>query len=1032
LVTRGAEDQNVNQAELRRAELTLLDTLNKRPSPNVYHALGQVYLAKKQFDDAIKQFDEALKSENNNPVLYSDLGAVWLEKGKADRLGSEPGKSLEDFARSVGYLDRALELNVNLPEALFNRAIVHQYLMLTDKAEADWQQFLKIDSTSGWANDAREQLKKLQDQKNNRGETNDNLKSNFLAAFEERDTKRAWEIVSRSRDSASAGSFIRNQLLDEYLRLSDGDVEHSKKLLKSLEFLGQLESTETQDIYTSELAKFYARTSTSQRATLNSARELMSQAQSYHSHSKPLDALSLFEKAREMFARAGDSWEANLADLWIGYCHLNASNTKRSIQILNELALRFERQHYKWLQMRALHLLSGAEYNLSEYSRAIDHNRQSLAIAEQIDDTRGVFNTLSILIEQYRNIGNHEQSLYCIQRSLPLLDSFGLRTEQVAQYFSIVAAALSSAGLYRAAADYQEVALQMLQKTNQAQTTSRAYANLGDIYLKLGRYDYAIQQATQAYDTARTLSDERIKTGMMAYASQRMGDVYRQTGNVEKAVERYSECIGLYNSLNNYYGVYEAHKSLLLSYLTAKNDAAASDEINKTLSLIEQYRSQILEENNRNHFFDNEQSIYDLAIDFEYSRKNDFEKAFNYSEASRSRSLLDLSNSKGKIDNSAPNTNPDIRFDSTSRPLTLGEIREQMPVEAQIIQYAVLNDKLLIWYVSNTQVRAFEKRITQDELQDKVNQFVSFVSNGAEVQDSNAQVAKDLFEWLIKPVESLIDKSRVIYFVPDKALNWLPFNALISPDSNRFLIQDYLVGVAPSSTLFVNSSQLARAKTGATKDRVLSVGNPRFTGAEFPRLEDLPAAKKEAETIAQIYNSGPALTESRATKSRVEPEMKKASVIHFAAHTILNPQMPLRSRLVLAQQNPVSNEQEWQSNDLEAQDIYGMNLSQTKLVVLSSCESGLGKYYRGEGMMNLARPFLGANVPLVVVSLWPVDSESTAELMIRFHKNRRKSNMPTLEALRQAQLDLLSSPDAKLHRAYSWAAFTTVGGWATF
>ena len=82
--------------------------------------------------------------------------------------------------------------------------------------------------------------------------------------------------------------------------------------------------------------------------------------------------------------------------------------------------------------------------------------------------------------------------------------------------------------------------------------------------------------------------------------------------------------------------------------------------------------------------------------------------------------------------------------------------------------------------------------------------------------------------------------------------------------------------------------------------------------------------------------------------------------------------------------------------------------------------------------MSLARPFLAGNVPLVVASLWPVDSESTAELMISFHKHRRLDRLPTMEALRKAQLDLLNGPNARDRRVSSWTAFVTVGGWAEF
>ena len=1023
--TRGAETE-VNKAELQRAELTLLNA-NDKSSPAVHHALGEVYLAKRQLDDAIKEFDEAAKVDSRNAALYSDLGAAWLEKGKETAHSEEPGKSLESFTRSLENLNHALELNPNLLEALFNRAIVHQYLMLHDSAEADWQEYLKRDPSSGWADDARQRLQALKEQSKSREQSED-FKSDFLAAFKEQDAQRAWEIIHRNRNTAAPGNFVRDQLLDGFLEASAKEnASDVRTLQQALAFLGEIESKQLNDPYTSELVRYYAKTSITQRATLMSARQLLATGQNYHGQSKPAEALPVFKQAQDLFAKAGDSWEVDFAQLWIGYCHLNAGDTAQSISILAQLAQRFEQRHYRWLQMRALHLLSGAEYNLSEYSRAIAHNLQSLAIAKDLNDSRGAFNTLSILVEQYRYIGNYEQALHCIQEGLKLVDSCDLNAEQLGQYFSIIAAALSSTELYRAAADYQQVALRMILQTNDPQTISRAYANLGTIYGKLGRYDDGLHNATQGYVTAKSLSDESVKKGMMAYSSQQIGDLYRQDGEIIKAVEKYGECLSIYQGSDNFYGLYEAHKSLFLSYLANGNDAAAGEELKKTLALLEEHRLQILEEDSRNHFFGNEQGVYDLAINFECSRKHDLESAFNYSEASRSRSLLELIKLKSGASTETHHSN---KTDSMSQPLSMREIQQQMPLDTQIVQYAVLQDKLLIWLISRTMERAFEIPISQAELTRKVSRYVELVSQPSGADGEIVQAGKELYEDLIAPVASILDRNGVIYFVPDKSLNYLPFAALVSPESNHFLVQDYTIAIAPSASLFINSSNLARADSNNTDEKILTVGNPRFNSSEFPNLEDLPSAKKEAEEIARLYNSKSVLTENEATKAAVQTEMEKANVIHFAVHSVLNPHLPMYSKLILAAPSKASAPGE--SNDLEARDIYKMNLTQTKLVVLSSCESGIGKYYGGEGVMSLARPFLARKVPLLVVSLWPVDSETTSQLMIQFHKHRKRNNVSTVAALRQAQLDLINGVNARSQRVYAWASFVTVGGQASF
>ena len=88
--------------------------------------------------------------------------------------------------------------------------------------------------------------------------------------------------------------------------------------------------------------------------------------------------------------------------------------------------------------------------------------------------------------------------------------------------------------------------------------------------------------------------------------------------------------------------------------------------------------------------------------------------------------------------------------------------------------------------------------------------------------------------------------------------------------------------------------------------------------------------------------------------------------------------------------------------------------------------------YNGEGAIGLARPFLAAHVPLVVASLWPVDSELTAELMVQFHRFRKEEKLSTVAALQQAQLTMLYNPQPAFRETKGWAAFTVIGGYATF
>ena len=149
--------------------------------------------------------------------------------------------------------------------------------------------------------------------------------------------------------------------------------------------------------------------------------------------------------------------------------------------------------------------------------------------------------------------------------------------------------------------------------------------------------------------------------------------------------------------------------------------------------------------------------------------------------------------------------------------------------------------------------------------------------------------------------------------------------------------------------------------------------------------------------------------------------MADADVLHFASHYVADDASPMSSKLLLAK---VAGD----DGVLRVYDLYRMSLRRTRLVVLAACQTGVERYYRGEGMIGMSRAFIAAGVPTVVASQWPVDSDATEELMVSFHRHRRADGLPAAEALRRAQLDMLGSRTHGRYSPYYWAAFVVIGG----
>jgi CHAT domain-containing protein len=1027
IATRGpGESDNIDQESLRLAEFRLLEAKKRNGTPTTRYALGKVYLAKGEFDRAIKEFDAAIKGDPNNAQLYSDLGASWLEKGRRDVDGKERGKGLEELARSFDSLSKAIELNGNLLEARFNRALCYQ-LQLLPQAEAEWREYLKRDPNSRWSEEARGNLNKLEEQKNRLSVSRASLLQNFLDAFERSDDQSAWLILSQHRDLT--GGPITNDLIDRYLDLANlGQREQAAANFKALRYVAELEQERAGDFFVRDLTRFLKASSEMQRRSLAEGRRLLKAGQDYLMKQQGKLAEEQLTRAKAVFEQTGDTAEAIYTDYPIGHAHLLQFQSQLSLTVFTELVRKCEAVRYRWLQAQALNATANNQIGLTNLSAALEASNQSLKLSEEIGDTTGIMKTTNQLAQQYFRLGNYVKSLELHQKSLAMAFESGTEPIQFWRTYFTIAFPLNAMGLNAAAIEYEKEALRWAEQSNQPPTTvCRVYSFLGLMYAGQGNYNEALKNANVAMDRARQLADKTTQKEAIAYTSLHRAFVYRQSGDLAKAVADYDQSIKLYDELGKFQAfLYAAQKGKLLACLE-QGCGSVQEQIRLCLNLFEKYRSTIREESNREPFFDMEQDIYDIAIDYEFSRK-DFETAFEYSDHARGRSLLDLTN---KTTTPLDQLEPDIRYDSPTPTENFAELKASIPTGTQVLEYSVLKDKLVIWLISNTDFAHEEKVISRSDFDEAVLRFVTLVSNPSTDIETLRREGSALYDTLIKPMVPFLKKDLLLCLVPDKNLNYLPFAALISSTSGQYLMSEYRLTSAPSVAMFASSSEFATARDKAGAERLLVVGNPRFSRENFPQLADLPDAEREAREIRHAYESTQPrmLIGAQATRSLVQSEMKQSAVIHLALHSIVDEQFPLRSRLVLT----ASDHNDSIENEvLQAYQIYQLDLPKTRLVVLSSCESGVGRYYGGEGVKALAGAFLAARVPLVIATLWRVDSDASADLMIDFHRLRTSEKLATVDALRQAQQHMAVGPEYRYRHPYYWAAFTVTGGYATF
>jgi CHAT domain-containing protein len=278
----------------------------------------------------------------------------------------------------------------------------------------------------------------------------------------------------------------------------------------------------------------------------------------------------------------------------------------------------------------------------------------------------------------------------------------------------------------------------------------------------------------------------------------------------------------------------------------------------------------------------------------------------------------------------------------SSRPLPGLSIQQRLPKDLQVIQYAVLARKVIVWVLSANDLQAVAVEISQEDLHEKIRDYVDKLSHysGAE-SVAIATQATELFELLLTPVEQWLDPEKMICIVPDKGLNILPFETLISPATRNYFIEDFPISYAPSSSVLIACYEEAERKKEVAAERLLVVGNPRFDTALFSGLKDLPTATREAEKIAGYYPESVSLLEHKATERRLRGEMQNATVIHLAAHSILDKDSPLLSKILLTKE-PAGSATD-QDGVFESHEIGKAKLPHARLVVLSSCQSGIDR-----------------------------------------------------------------------------------------
>jgi len=1002
----------------------ILREVNEEKSAAAYHALGQIHLAYNDPNEAVHRLELALQQAPDDARLHNDLAVALMERENGG------GK---DTALASEHLHRAIKLAPSLLDAHFNLALCHQRQTLLRAAEEDWKRYLEKDSVSRWAEEARKNLAQVTEKIKQAGGNRENIHQDFLKAYRGRDVDQAWGAYKQSR--VGSGSFITNRLIDNYLSLAlSGKSTDAQDNMSALLFIGNIELEKVKDRFTYDLAQFYRGAAPQQLRKLSAARGLAKAAAESMRQSRLTEAINNYRQAIDLFDDAGDVCESLAARALLGNCYFRQGSADLSLSVFTEGRRECEALGYIWPLGLFLNGLANVNMDLTKYSAALDYGLSQVSYAKQIKDDYGVLLGTDRLTTIYLLLGRYRDTLIAIQEGLSAASAINVNPGQIVALYAKASKCYMRSGMLLAALDYQKEAFKLSLETKIPWVASRYQVYLGLAYHKLNNHSEAIKLIQESGEVGRRLQDEKMSREVTAFSDLHLGEIYRETGDLDSSVKSYEDALRLLDEgdINSQWMRFEAKRGMLLTSIKRGNDAATEEYLEQVLDLYEESRNNIEDEVSRNSFFDEQQGVYDLAIEYAYFKRQNPRRAFDFSESNRARSLLDAVNlPPGK---SLDEKLTGVRLPRSNRPLDLGQIQGRLPGKTQLLQYAVLDERLIVWVVSAAAFNSRSVDVSRGDLENKVSEYLQSIAGGPDASQGADYRARsvELYDLLIKPVENLLDldKDAQVCIIPDKALNRLPFASLISSATGRHLIEDRVIFTSPSSNIFLVASDKARQKEGIQSERLLSVGNPSFDRATFGELKDLPWAAAQASEISAFYPNSIVLLGKYAREHDIRREIEKSDVIHFAAHYVTDERSPMLSMLPLAgEKNPASKASD---GVLQTFEFYNLKLLRPRLVVLSACRTMGEGNFNGEGAVGLARPFQAAGIPIVISTLWAIESYSSKELMVRFHKYRKSEGLSTPQALRRAQIDLLKSASAELRNPYNWAAYTVIGGHSNY
>ena len=750
-------------------------------------------------------------------------------------------------------------------------------------------------------------------------------------------------------------------------------------------------------------------------------------------------ALKYFQTGIEY---AGENKRAVIKNL-IGMADIytNLSNYSKAIQLYKKAHEISKEIKEVALDAEINYGLGALNFGLNKYKDALDEFKKSYELNNQSDAffSSQILNQMAVVYTHMDSLKNAKTCFYdAIVLSRKNSDSYS----EISSCIDLASLYIKENGL-KDAERTLNMAKSDLRNIKSAYLESQIYLIAGKIFKAKKMFHDAQEAFTKSLNLAVKLKefDTQIETNYL------LAELFEDNNLNEGAESYYKSAINLTEDVSrSLFG----NDRLQISYYSSKEEIYNSfadfylkqGKFASAFGLIDKSRSRNTMHNLVNLKLQSlikNDSLLKKIYDYEWILHSDI---YSENEVNRTKTSFELL--KEKLIKTEPAVE---KFLSTGGNLTLKQMQDKLRAKVNLLSIYTTPANTYLFLVNKDNFYHFKINLSSKELREMVRDISPYFNYSNSSAGSfynqdlfafNAKAAYSLFERLLKPAFDKINQGEKIIISSSPELLTLPFEFLISRYNNAgseydyknkdFLVLNYDISYTPSIAVFFEQHK----SSTSDNEKVLLVGNPlinnKISGyaerrglleeqSSLPReipLLPLRYSGEEVNDIGKIIKASIILTDKNATETNFKKDADQSGIIHLSTHSFLFNKQPV---IFFSNYYDPDND-----GFLEAGEIVQLKLK-SDLVVLSSCNSGLGVIDESEGILGMTKAFFEAGAKSVVVSLWTVNDKYTAKFMTLFYENLSKG-FDKSEALRQAKIEFIKkySPNP-----YYWAAFVLSG-----